>query len=34
VLLGPIVDPAGPDIFGVKTARERLSGEWPATPDR
>jgi hypothetical protein len=34
VLLGPIVDPAGPDIFGVKTARERLSGEWPVTPDR
>jgi hypothetical protein len=25
VLLGPVLDPAGPDIFGVKTARERLS---------
>jgi hypothetical protein len=25
VLLGPIVDARGPDIFGVKTAREKLS---------
>jgi hypothetical protein len=25
LLLGPILDPSGPDIFGVKTARERLA---------
>jgi hypothetical protein len=25
VLLGPIVDPRGPEIFGVKTAREKLA---------
>ena len=32
ILLGPIVDPSVPEIFGVKTARERL--ERLSTPDR